>query len=95
MVVSSSFFQALSELLTAQRDLNSSSSDLDSLLAAPKTTTVFNLVPSALAAKHTLIIQFSCPGFFKQTDFAPYLSIVVLDTISFLSGGCFVHRCYI
>ena len=58
---SSSFIQTLPELLTTQRDLNSSSSDLDTLLVARKTTNDFNLIPSALAAKHTLTIHFSCP----------------------------------
>ena len=60
MVVSSSFIQALPELLTTQREFNSSSSDLDFLLAARKTTNGFNLVPSALTAKHKLTIHFSC-----------------------------------
>ena len=71
MVVSYLFIQALPELLTTQQDLNSSSIDLDSLLAAWKTTNGLNLVPSALAAKHMLIIHFSCPVVFKQTDLAP------------------------
>ena len=83
MVVSSSFIQTLPELLITQQDLNSSSSDLDSLMAAQKTTNGFNLVPSALAAKHMLNICFSCPVVFKQTDFALCLSIAVLDTMSF------------
>ena len=38
MVVSSSFIQALPELLTIEQDLNSALRDLDSLLAARKTT---------------------------------------------------------
>ena len=82
MVVSSSFIQALPELLTTQREFNSSSSDLDFLLAAQKTTNGFNLVPSALTAKHKLTIHFSCPVVFKQTDFASCISIVVLGTVS-------------
>ena len=36
MLISSSFIQALPELLTTERDSNSLSSDLDSLLAAQK-----------------------------------------------------------
>ena len=83
MVVSSSLIQALPELLTTQRDLNSSSSDLDSLSAARKIRNGFNLVPSALAPKHKLTIHFSCPVVFKQTDFAHCLSIAVLDTMLF------------
>ena len=82
MVVSSSFIQALPELLTTQREFNSSSSDLDFLLAARKTTNGFNLVPSALTAKHKQAIHFSCPVVFKQTDFASCISIVVLGTVS-------------
>ena len=66
MVISSLFIQALPELLTTQRDSNSSSSNFDSLLATQKTTKGFNLVPSALAAKHMLTIYFSCPVVFKQ-----------------------------
>ena len=83
MVVGFSFIQALPELSTTQQDFNSSSSDLDSLSAALKTTNDFSLVPSALAAKHRLTIHFSCPVILKQTDFAPYLLIVVLGTMSF------------
>ena len=83
MVVGSSFIQALPELLTRQQDLNSSSSGLDSLLATQKTMNGFNLVPSALAAKHTLTIHFSFPVVFKKTDFTPCLSIVVSDTMLF------------
>ena len=83
MVVSSSFIQVSPELLTTQRDLNSLSSDLDYPLTARKTTNVFNLVSSTLVAKYTLTIHFSCLVVFKQTDFAPCLSIVVLDTMSF------------
>ena len=45
MLVSFSFIRALPELLTTQRDLNSSSSDLESLLAARKTTIGLTLVP--------------------------------------------------
>ena len=59
MVVSFSFIQALPELLTTQRDLNSSSSDLDSILVAGKTTNGFNLFQSVLVAKHKLNIHFS------------------------------------
>ena len=59
MVVSFSFIQALPELLTTQRDLNSSSSDLDSILVAGKTTNGFNLFQSVLVAKHKLSIHFS------------------------------------
>ena len=83
MVISYLFIHSLPELLTTQRDSNSSSSDLDSPVAVRKTTNGFNLVPSALAAKHTLTIHFSCPVVFKQTEFAPCLSIVVLDIMSF------------
>ena len=83
MVVSSSFTQALPELLNTQRDLNYSSSELGYLLAARKTSNGFNFFPSALGAKHTLTIHFSCSAAFKQTDFAPCLSIVVLDTMPF------------
>ena len=91
MVVSSSFIQALSELLTAQRDSNYSSSDSDFLSAARKTTNGFNLVQSALAAKHMGTILFSCPVAFKQTDFTPCLSIVVLlHTMSFQTDVSFI-----
>ena len=83
MVISSSSIQALPELLTTQRDSNSSPSDLDSLLATRKITNGFNLVSSALAAKHTLTIHFSCPVVFKQTDYTTCLSTVVSDTMSF------------
>ena len=83
MLISSSFIQALPELLITQRDWSSSSSDPDSYLAARKTTNGFNLVLSALAAKHTLTIHFSCSVVFRQTDFAPCLSIVELDTMPF------------
>ena len=83
MVVSSSFIKALPGLLTTQRDLNSSSSDLDSPLAACKKKNGFSLVPSALAAKHALNIHFSSLLVFRQTDFTPCLSIVVSDTMSF------------
>ena len=38
---------------------------------------------SALAAKYTLTINFSCPVVFKQSEFAPCLWIVVLDTMPF------------
>ena len=82
MVISSLFIQVLLELLSTQWDSNFSS-DLDSLLATQKTTNGFNLVPSALTAKHMLTIHFSCPVIFKQTNFAPCLSIVVLDTMTF------------
>ena len=90
MVVSSSFIQAFPELLTTQQDLKSSSNDLDSLLDTQKTTNGFNLVPSALAAKHTLTIHFPCPVVFKQADFAPCLLIVVLDTMSFQTDVSFI-----
>ena len=83
MVVSTSFIQALPDLLTTQQCLNSSSSVLDSLLAARKTTNGFHLVQSVFAAKNMLTIHFSCSVDFKQTDFAPCLSIVVLDIMSF------------
>ena len=63
--------------------MNSLSSDLDFLLAARKTKNGFNLVLSALVAKHTLTIHYSCPVAFQQIDFAPCLSIAVLDTMSF------------
>ena len=86
MVISSPFIQALPELLTTQRDSNYSSSDLGSPLAAPKTKSGFNLVPSALAAKQTLTMHFSCPVVFNQTDFTPCLWILVLDTMSFETG---------
>ena len=57
IAVSFSFIQVLPELLTAQWNLNSLSSDLNSLLVARKTTSGFNLVPSALAATHMLTIH--------------------------------------
>ena len=82
MVVSSSFIQALPELLTTEQDLNSSSSDLESLLAAWKTTNGFKLGPSVLAAKQSTHHTFFMSSCF-QTDFAPCLSIAVLDTMSF------------
>ena len=80
MLVSFSFIRALPELLTTQRDLNSSSSHLESLLAARKTGGL-TLVPSNSAAKHTLIIHFiiNC----LQTNIFRSLSIVVLDTMLF------------
>ena len=69
--------------LTTKQDLDSSSSDLDSLLAAGKTTTPFNLVPSTLAVKHTLTKHFSCLDVFKQADYVSCLLIVLLHTMSF------------
>ena len=84
MVFSSSSIQALPKLLIVQRDSNSSSNDLDSLLAARKTTNGFNLVPFALAANYTLNIRFSCPdGIKKKTDFGPCSCILALDTMPF------------
>ena len=65
MIISSSFIQALPELLTTL----SSSSDFDFLLATQKTTNGFNLGSSALAVNHMLTIHFSCPIAFKQTNF--------------------------
>lgn len=53
MVVSSSSIQELPELLTTQRDLNYSSSDLQ------KTANGFNLVPYVLKAKHMRQIHYS------------------------------------
>ena len=83
MVFSSSSIQALPKLLIVQRDSNSSSNDLDSLLAARKTTNGFNLVPFALTANYTLNIRFSCPDGIKKTDFGPCSCILALDTMSF------------
>ena len=57
IAVSLSFIQVLPELLTEQWNLNSLSSDLNSLLVARKITNGFNLVPSALAATHMLTIH--------------------------------------
>ena len=57
IAVSFSFIQVLPELLTEQWNLNSLSSDLNSLLVARKITNGFNLVPSALAATHMLTIH--------------------------------------
>ena len=81
VIILSLFHQMLLELLVTQRDSNSSSSDLDSILVARKSKNGFNLVPSALAATHTLTIHFLCPVVLKQTHFAPRLWIVVLETM--------------
>ena len=59
------------------------SRDLGSLLAGQKTANGFYLVPSAFAATYMLTVHFSCSIVSKQTNFAPCLSIIVLDTMSF------------
>ena len=73
----------VTKTLNTQRDSNSLSNNLDALLLAPKTTNGFDLFPFALATNYMLTIHFSYSVVFKQTDFTPCLSIVVLDTIPF------------
>ena len=86
MVISSLLILVLPEVLTTQRDLNSSSSDSDSLLAARKTINCFNLVPSALAGKHKLPYIFHTQLSSLHVDCSVRYH-VILD-------GCFVRRCY-
>ena len=93
IIVSSLFIQALPELLTTQRDLNSSSSDLDFLLAPRKTADDFNLVPSALAAKHMrchTVFRASC----LQTKWFRSLLIDCSVRHHVIPDECFVHRYY-
>ena len=92
MVVSSLFIQALPGLLMTQQDLNSSASDLDSLLAAQKTKKGFNLVPSALAAKYTLTMHFSFASCLQANRFR---SLVIDWSVRrhVIPDRCFIH-CY-